>query len=213
MEILWVMRVGIFVVGVLATVMGITIKSVYGLWFLCADLVYVVLFPQLVCVVYAKDTNTYGSLVAYIIGLLLRLSGGEKLVGLPPLIKFPYYDPVDNVQLFPFRTLSMAISFVTIICVSYLTKYIFESDCVSKRFDWFHCYSSLPIESIALKESATADELSKINVETVSNRRYDEAHDRPVETSFNSVQNVFVAEKSHVHVNKIINHKQPDKLQ
>ena len=59
-EILWVMRVGIFLVTALATAMGLTIKSVYGLWFLCSDLVYVVLFPQLFCVVYMKNTITYG---------------------------------------------------------------------------------------------------------------------------------------------------------
>lgn len=41
-----------FVFGALATVMGILIESIYGLWALCSDLVYVVLFPQLICVVY-----------------------------------------------------------------------------------------------------------------------------------------------------------------
>lgn len=33
MEIIWVMRVGICVVGVLATVMALTIPSIYGLWY------------------------------------------------------------------------------------------------------------------------------------------------------------------------------------
>lgn len=32
MEIIWVMRIGICVVGVLATVMALTIPSIYGLW-------------------------------------------------------------------------------------------------------------------------------------------------------------------------------------
>ena len=32
MEIIWVMRVSIFVVGALATVMALTIPSIYGLW-------------------------------------------------------------------------------------------------------------------------------------------------------------------------------------
>uniref|UniRef100_A0A1I7WWS4 Dolichyl-P-Glc:Glc(2)Man(9)GlcNAc(2)-PP-dolichol alpha-1,2-glucosyltransferase n=1 Tax=Heterorhabditis bacteriophora TaxID=37862 RepID=A0A1I7WWS4_HETBA len=35
------------------------------LTYLCADLVYVILFPQLVCVVYMKNSNTYGSLAGY----------------------------------------------------------------------------------------------------------------------------------------------------
>ena len=66
------MRVGIFGVGILATVMGITIETIYGLWYLCADLVYVILFPQLVSVVYIDDTNTYGSLAGYTIGMIFR---------------------------------------------------------------------------------------------------------------------------------------------
>lgn len=32
MEIIWVMRVAILVVGVLSTVMALTIPSIYGLW-------------------------------------------------------------------------------------------------------------------------------------------------------------------------------------
>lgn len=31
-EILWVMRVAIFIVGAMATVMALTIKTIYGLW-------------------------------------------------------------------------------------------------------------------------------------------------------------------------------------
>lgn len=32
MEIIWVMRVAIFIVGVLSTIMALTIPSIYGLW-------------------------------------------------------------------------------------------------------------------------------------------------------------------------------------
>ncbi len=62
------MRFGIFAVGALACFMGIMIKSIYELWFLCSDLVYVILFPQLVSVLFMPFTNTYGSLAGYIIG-------------------------------------------------------------------------------------------------------------------------------------------------
>jgi hypothetical protein len=33
MEIIWVMRVSIIIVGVVATVMALTIPSIYGLWY------------------------------------------------------------------------------------------------------------------------------------------------------------------------------------
>lgn len=81
----------IVAVGILATVMALTIQSIYGLWYLCADLVssptpigvgvpintklfvrspfalqvYVILFPQLLCVVYFEQSNTYGCLAGY----------------------------------------------------------------------------------------------------------------------------------------------------
>ena len=45
-EIMWVMRIAIFAVGGMATFMALTIPTIYGLWALCSDLVYVILFPQ-----------------------------------------------------------------------------------------------------------------------------------------------------------------------
>src|SRR5882672_3978038 len=78
-EVVWVMRAAIIVVGCVATAMALTVKSIYGLWYLSSDLVYVILFPQLVCVVHCKrHCNTYGSLVAYFVGFSLRALGGEE---------------------------------------------------------------------------------------------------------------------------------------
>ena len=150
--------------------MGITIKSVYGLWFLCSDLVYVVLFPQLFCVVYIENTNTYGSMVAYWLGIFLRLSGGEPLFNLPALIKFPMYDHDTNTQRFPFRSMSMLLSFALNIGISNLTKYLFEQGHLRKEFDLFRCVTNRPIDAIPLKDSTTCDELSKLN--TVNIIRY-----------------------------------------
>jgi len=90
------MRIGIFGVGVLAMVMGIMIDSIYELWYLCGDLVYVILFPQLVSVIYLSWTNTYGSLAGYIIGLLFRLLGGENAVRLSATIHYPGYLAPQN---------------------------------------------------------------------------------------------------------------------
>ena len=163
-EILWVMRIGIFFVTLLATIMGITIETVYGLWFLCADLVYVVLFPQLCCVVYLKRTNTYGSFVAYWVGLTLRVLGGDSLLHIPPIIKYPFFDASVNKQLFPFRTLAMLATFLTTIVVSYSTNYLFENEYIRKEYDIFKCVTNIPQEAIALKESTTVDELSKLNL-------------------------------------------------
>jgi solute carrier family 5 (high affinity choline transporter), member 7 len=46
-ELLQATRGAILLGGGLATGLVLTVKSVYGVWFFCADLVYVILFPQL----------------------------------------------------------------------------------------------------------------------------------------------------------------------
>ena len=167
------MRIGIALVTILATIMGITIKSVYGLWFLCSDLVYVVLFPQLFSVVYFKFTNTYGSMCAYWMGILLRLSAGESLFHLDPVIEFPNFDKETGVQKFPFRTLSMLTSFFLIITVSLITNFLFENNHLSKRWDIFQCVTNIPTDTIALNQSVTIDELTRINGTSMNNIRYD----------------------------------------
>lgn len=108
------------------------------------DLVYVILFPQLVCVVHYKEyCNTYGSLSGYIVGFLLRALGGEDILNLPPFIKYPWYNEIDG-QLFPFRTFAMLSSLVTLISVSILSKRIFESGWLPPEFDIFHCVINIP---------------------------------------------------------------------
>ncbi|XP_022900067.1 high-affinity choline transporter 1 [Onthophagus taurus] len=145
MEIIWVMRVSILVVGVLATIMALTIPSIYGLWSMCSDLVYVILFPQLLMVVHFKDyCNTYGSLAAYIIAFVVRISGGEPLMGLDPFIYYPGFDYEEQRQLFPFRTMAMIFSLVTLITVSYGTKILFESGTLAPGYDIFNCVVNIP---------------------------------------------------------------------
>ena len=133
-ETIWVIRIGIFVVGAAATAVGLTVKSIYSLFTLCSDLVFVILFPQLLGAVHIPFVNTYGSVAAYILGLFFRLSGGEKLVGLPPMIKYPGYK--DGKQYFPFRTMSMLISLVTLLSVSYLFKWLLESGRMPEKYDY-----------------------------------------------------------------------------
>lgn len=151
-EIIWVMRVAIFVVGGLATAMALTIPTIYGLWYLCADLVYVVLFPQLVCVVHFREhCNTYGSLSAYFLGLTLRLLGGEPLMHLPAYIHYPWYNEEDG-QLFPFRTLSMVVSLTTLLGVSKLFKWLFESATLSAKYDILQCVVNVPEDVVRVQE-------------------------------------------------------------
>lgn len=149
-------------VGILATVMAITVDSIYFLWYLCSDLVYVILFPQLVCVVYFRGTNTYGSLAGYFVGLFFRLSGGEDAISIPPLIEYPMYNAETKTQNFPFKTMSMLLNLITVVIVSYLLKYLFESGKIPRRYDFFNCIVKIPEENIALATKEPTSELTAI---------------------------------------------------
>ncbi|XP_017279316.1 high-affinity choline transporter 1-like [Kryptolebias marmoratus] len=147
-EIVWVMRITIFVFGALATAMALLTGSVYGLWYLSSDLVYVIIFPQLLSVLFIKGTNTYGSVAGYIFGLLLRIGGGEPYLKLPPFIYYPGWVTVEKIhhltgdveyfvqQRFPFKSVSMVASFLANVVFSYLTKYLFESGMLSHKYDF-----------------------------------------------------------------------------
>ncbi|MEQ2288850.1 High affinity choline transporter 1 [Ameca splendens] len=147
-EIVWVMRITIFVFGGLATLMALVTGTVYGLWYLSSDLVYVIIFPQLLSVLFVKGTNTYGSVAAYLFGLVLRIGGGEPYLQLPPFIYYPGWTTEQRkhhitgdmeeivIQKFPFKTVSMLASFVGNFVFSYLAKYLFESGKISHKYDF-----------------------------------------------------------------------------
>ncbi|XP_049909949.1 high-affinity choline transporter 1 [Epinephelus moara] len=147
-EIVWVMRITIFVFGGLATVMALVTGTVYGLWYLSSDLVYVIIFPQLLSVLFVKGTNTYGSVAAYLFGMVLRIGGGEPYLRLPPFIYYPGWITEERihhmtgekeeviVQKFPFKTVSMIASFLGNVAFSYLAKYLFESGKISHKYDF-----------------------------------------------------------------------------
>ncbi|XP_076018127.1 high-affinity choline transporter 1-like [Genypterus blacodes] len=153
-EIVWVMRFTIFVFGALATAMALLTGSVYGLWYLSSDLVYVIIFPQLLSVLFVKGTNTYGSVAGYVFGLLLRIGGGEPYLKLPPFIYYPGWVVQERVhhltgdtehfvqQRFPFKSMSMLASFLANVAFSYLTKYLFESGMLSHKYDFLDAVMS-----------------------------------------------------------------------
>ena len=163
------MRVGIVMVGIGATFMALTIQSIYALWYLCADLVYVILFPQLLCVVYFKRSNTYGCLLGYgggferaqhvdrlltggrfVVGMLLRLSGGEPLLHLPSFVQYPMYDAATGVQYFPFKTMSMLISLGCCVSGALCSEWLFRSGILQPELDLLNCVVNVSAEHAVL---------------------------------------------------------------
>ncbi|RMF36901.1 MAG: sodium:solute symporter [Planctomycetota bacterium] len=107
------MRAAMIVIGALAAVLGIRVQSVYNLWYLSADLVYVVLFPQLLCALFDRRATVRGAWTGAAVGFVLRMASGEPSLGIASWVELPEFVPL--------RTAAMGTSLLTILAVSRLT--------------------------------------------------------------------------------------------
>ncbi len=133
-ELRRMIRGSIIVLGAAATVMALGVRSVAELWFFTADLVFVLLFPQLLWALFDPRANRTGSIVAFVVSLVLRLGGGITLLGLPAFIPYAeiwsrasgqnpsdWYDPATGESVFPVRVLAAGVGLVILPIVSRLT--------------------------------------------------------------------------------------------
>ncbi|XP_018307944.1 LOW QUALITY PROTEIN: high-affinity choline transporter 1 [Mycetomoellerius zeteki] len=141
-ELNWVLRIAVIAVSILSTLVALTVSSVYYLSYLCSDLVYVVLFPQLLAVIHWPTmVDTYGCLAGYFIAIVLRLGGGERGLGILPLIEYPFYDKKTRTQKFPFRTAVMMIALFTQLFTSFLTRTLLGKGYFPQCCDVLNIYS------------------------------------------------------------------------
>ena len=110
------------------------------MFILAADVIFVIMLPQLSAVLFISCANTYGAISGYFIGLLLRLGAGEPYLSLPAVLHYPGFSS-DMGQLFPFRTFSMLCSFLSIILISKTAEWIFTNCGLSEKFDILKCFS------------------------------------------------------------------------
>lgn len=108
-----VMRATIAALGVGAVWMALEVQSVQALWFFTSDLVFVLLFPQLISALFDSKANLIGSVAAFSVSLLLRVGGGEPLFGIAALIPYPEW--------MPFKTVAAGAGLVLLPLVSRLT--------------------------------------------------------------------------------------------
>jgi high affinity choline transporter 7 len=106
-------RLAVLILGFVATLVALKVKSVYALWFLCSDFVYCMLLAQLTTALFDPRANRTGAIAGLVVSFVLRFGGGEATLGIPQLIPYPFPE-------FPFRTLSMVCGLITIIVVSRL---------------------------------------------------------------------------------------------
>ncbi|RUS70489.1 hypothetical protein EGW08_021752 [Elysia chlorotica] len=138
-ELKWVLRCSIVVSGVMGMLIAIFSDTIYGLFILCADLMYVVLFPQLTLILWMPKSNSYGCLAGYFVSFILRLLSGEPVLGLPPAIFYPGYDSDTGLQMFPFRTFLMLMGTLCIVLVSLTSHYLFHREIIPRRYDVLKC--------------------------------------------------------------------------
>ena len=79
------------------------------------------------------DINTYGSLPAFFVGLILRLGGGEPSFDMEPFISYP------GGKKFPFRSFSALMALLTLLSISRLAKYLFKNRYIPAQYDIFDC--------------------------------------------------------------------------
>ncbi len=108
-----VIRVSILLLGAVATVLALKVQSVQALWFFTSDLVFVLLFPQLLCALFDPKANRIGSITAFSLSAFLRIGAGEPLLGLPALLAYP--------DMLPFRTIAAVTGLVALPLVSRVT--------------------------------------------------------------------------------------------
>jgi len=141
-EVLIALWVFIVINCTCATALAIHYKSIYSLFVLCGDFVFVIVFPQLLLVLYYDKSNTYGSVFSFIVGLTLRLCCGESSFNLDAVISFgEITNPETNeTGPVPYRTFVMLISLACHVLVSTLTHYLFVEEKIPQKFDFFRCY-------------------------------------------------------------------------
>lgn len=107
-------RSAILLFGALATMLALRVQSVQALWFFTSDLVFVLLFPQLVFALFDTKANRTGSIAAFVVSLVIRVSGGEPLLAVPAMMPYPAW--------FPVKTVAAAAGMVLLPLVSRLTQ-------------------------------------------------------------------------------------------
>lgn len=134
----WVIRISVVAVGLAGTGLTFLDSSVLVFWLVGVDMSYTIMFPQLVCILFFKVSNSYGAAVGLMVGVVLRVLSGEPLLGLPPVLCFPgcrLDEEGRMTQYFPFRSAIMLSSMLSILLFSRLASSVFNKGLLPQRWD------------------------------------------------------------------------------